>query len=648
MFGDRRRLRVVLGGTALVLVLSALGVLPAGKGASGAPTGASPLVYVAASRGPVDAFTLADVASGKLVAAQSDNLVNDGVPSGAAITRDSTRTLVTASTDLTDNVAVINTSSGAVQTAFQVATAREGHLVAVAADPANASLAYVLTNFGDLYEVNIDTVVTTLVAALRERLILEKSAVNSVDTYSLALSANGTTAYVGASGLINGAPVDAVLELSLEATNPPVTVWSQPEVGDEPGVTSLALTPSGDEIFATDRGEVFGLHLPLSATEPAFDVVPMFGAYSVTVGPHGRNVYAGAIDANDRATVEGFPIGAPSHITDDSLQFGLEILADGAEPIELAAGAGGRSLVVTLTEEDDAGAPEPVLFDVSLGGYTAAGAPAMKLGPGLVLPGGLAAPVAVAVSPDQAPHAAFTSTLGYAGASSSFSAAASTVKYGSIASYRWDFGDGSASFTTSSDTATHVFASAGTYTVTLVETDSAGTTVPPAFPATPSSWVADGPGQTPYRLSSTLARAVHTVTIAARTHPTTSTTSTTSTTPTKPKKPRKPGKPPVLTLEPSVGPPGSVVTVTGRRFPNNATVTVEWSTANASSTAEKVKVQHGGFVVQLLVLVPDLLGPRQAIAVSYPKANRPTFLVVADSEEPGGPNATPVFRSEGP
>ena len=61
----RRRSALVAGATALVLALAGLSLLPADKVASGAPTGASPLVYVESSSGEgvgqVDAFRLTDL-----------------------------------------------------------------------------------------------------------------------------------------------------------------------------------------------------------------------------------------------------------------------------------------------------------------------------------------------------------------------------------------------------------------------------------------------------------------------------------------------------------------------------------------------------------------------------------------------------------
>ena len=53
-------------------------------------------------------------------------------------------------------------------------------------------------------------------------------------------------------------------------------------------------------------------------------------------------------------------------------------------------------------------------------------------------------PRSLAITPDQAPVANFTVTSAGPGQPTTFDASSSTVRFGTIASYRWDFGDGSA------------------------------------------------------------------------------------------------------------------------------------------------------------------------------------------------------------
>jgi LPXTG-motif cell wall-anchored protein len=105
--------------------------------------------------------------------------------------------------------------------------------------------------------------------------------------------------------------------------------------------------------------------------------------------------------------------------------------------------------------------------------------------------------------PDQAPVAAFKATARCAGTATSFDASASTVASGSIASYAWDFGDGTTKVT-SGPTTSHVYAKAGRYPATVTETDSAGTSTTVVFD-----------GQTVIRNGGPSARVRHTVTVGA-------------------------------------------------------------------------------------------------------------------------------------
>ena len=114
---------------------------------------------------------------------------------------------------------------------------------------------------------------------------------------------------------------------------------------------------------------------------------------------------------------------------------------------------------VTLTVTDDAGATGSVSHDVTV-----------------------TAPPA-----NQAPTAAFTSAVSDLAVSVDGSGSADPD--GSVASYAWDFGDGSSGTGRSAD---HTFADAGTYTVTLTVTDDAGATGSVSHDVTVTAPPADG------------------------------------------------------------------------------------------------------------------------------------------------------------
>lgn len=86
-------------------------------------------------------------------------------------------------------------------------------------------------------------------------------------------------------------------------------------------------------------------------------------------------------------------------------------------------------------------------------------------------------PRGVAVVPDQAPVASLSATPAPAGSPTTFDATGSTVAYGTITSYSWNFGDGTPTVTTATPTTTHTYTSVGTYTATASKT----LTVPGGF-----------------------------------------------------------------------------------------------------------------------------------------------------------------------
>jgi uncharacterized repeat protein (TIGR01451 family) len=103
---------------------------------------------------------------------------------------------------------------------------------------------------------------------------------------------------------------------------------------------------------------------------------------------------------------------------------------------------------------------------------------------------------------------------------------------------------------------------------------------------------------------------------------------------------------PAIQLNPAVGTPGSIVAVTGNGFPNRAPVTIRWSISTGSVTITTDQFGNIPPNTQLLVLTPDVLGPRTAVALGYP-ASAP-FLVVPNTSQPGGSDASLIYRAEGP
>ena len=140
---------------------------------------------------------------------------------------------------------------------------------------------------------------------------------------------------------------------------------------------------------------------------------------------------------------------------------GTSIPLDNA-PLDLAITPDGKTAYVTNPTSD-------LVTPIDLA--TGAPEPTIDVGP---------EPFGIAIVPDQAPTASFAATPGATDTATSFDTSASLAPIGTIASYEWNFGDGTMT-TTSSPTTSHTYTSGGTYTVTLRVTDSAGTSTTQVF-----------------------------------------------------------------------------------------------------------------------------------------------------------------------
>ncbi len=497
-------------------------------------------------------------------------------------------------------------------------------------------------------------------------------------------------------------------------------------------------------------------------------------ARSITVSPDGLDVYVASTAGFKRSVpyLTGFPVAQP-------LQYKSVPLATtnaGIEPSyraddSIAVSPDGHTLVAAVAGQDD------TETDLDVVGITsnATGPPSMvaPASPSRTLHFGWpTGPKGIAITPDQSPVPRFTAAAGQVGTASTFDASASTVQFGTIASYNWSFGDGKSG---TGQNVSHVYTSTGTYTVQLCETDSAGVSTGATVPGT--SFRVDTPGQTPYWNSSPCVS--HTIIVPG--HPTTATTPTTVTTETTPTtakvttssgttsttkkvtttvttRPTATTRPtttatsgttstattrpnttsthstgktgttttatvttrtrttarattttattssvrtgttattavtatvttgtartattaaattgttvvrttpttatkrttttttagrghhprvPALELDPPLGPPGTLVAVTGHGFPKDRLVTISWSLSTGSVVTRTNS--RGQLKATLMILIPDVLGPRDATAKGFRASAR--FLVVPGSGQPGGNDPDPIYRTESP
>jgi uncharacterized repeat protein (TIGR01451 family) len=266
----------------------------------------------------------------------------------------------------------------------------------------------------------------------------------------LALSPDGSTAYIAANGeLIGMIPVDLT-------TDPPTPGTPFPL----PGVTrAIAITPDGQKAVIAESGDPAGeadawvIDLATQSSGPAIPL-DIVCANGIAITPDGSTAYIGGCDLGDHVV----PVDIASETA------GPPIATD-LKPNTLAVTPDGSKVYVPSFSDN-----ETQVIDTASNTLDPT---TIEVGDG---------PEGIAITPDQAPDAALQVTVAPAGSSSTFDASASTVKYGSIATYEWNFGDGSTMSTTSEPVVSHTYSTpGGSYTATVTETSSGGTSTTQVF-----------------------------------------------------------------------------------------------------------------------------------------------------------------------
>ncbi len=405
-----------------------------------------------------------------------------------------------------NTVSVISTSAGSVEQNITVGTQPQ----AVVFSP-DGSTAYVV-NYG-----------SGTVSAIATK---DQSVTNTVEvgqsTYSipegLALSPDGSKLYVtfgyradtpycpGNPPAPGTCPGEVAVFDTTDIQKPP----SYLQVGAVP--MGIAITPDGTRAFVADSGSGQVTEIEDLNTEPTVDPTPIdVGGMpnQVAVTPGGRIVYVtnssenqvSAIDASTgkltgtisdpKSTLAG-PIGVATNPNSgsayvanfDSTSPGeLSVLdtATGAvsgtvqgldaHPFGVTYSPDGKTAYVSESNQPDGGTVRAVNTQSN-----------SVSGPSIPVD---ADPLGLAVTPDQAPNAALAVTTAPAGQSTKLDTSGSTVAYGSIVSYAWNFGDGTTctypQTPTCGSVAYHTYAKPGNYTASVTETDSAGTSTTRVF-----------------------------------------------------------------------------------------------------------------------------------------------------------------------
>jgi YVTN family beta-propeller protein len=308
---------------------------------------------------------------------------------------------------------------------------------------------------------------------------------------AIAITPDGTKAYV-ANYNANGAGTVTAITLSNDATST-ITVGKGPD--------AIAITPDGTMAYVANHFD--GTVTPITiATNTAGTPITVGTGTNVSqtdaiaVAPNGATVYAANYGSNSVVPITVATNTAGTAITGISAPLAIAITPDGATAYIAEDGNPGNVVPMTLSN-NSLGTAIPVgrnPYDIAItpDQTTAYVANFNNDGTGTVTPINLSTNAAgtnitvgngadaVAITPDQAPVASFTATPAPAGSASTFDASASTVLYGSITDFHWNFGDGTTADTTT-PTTSHTYASAGDFTTTLTETDTAGTSTTRVF-----------------------------------------------------------------------------------------------------------------------------------------------------------------------
>ena len=272
----------------------------------------------------------------------------------------------------------------------------------------------------------------------------------------VAITPNGKTAYVANAGTDNVSVIDTQTN---KVVGTPIGVGTNP--------VGIAITPNGDfayvtnfsskdvSVINTQTNEVVGTPIVVG-TEPE----------PISITPDGKTAYVLNWGSNNVSVINiqtNELVGAP--IVVGTKPVAVTITPDGKTAYVTNYGSNTVSVLDTRTNEVIG---TPIVVGTE--------------------------PNGVAIPPDQPPTASFSASSARLGSPTTFDASASGDPDGSIASYDWEFGDGSME-EGSNSAPNHTYSSSGTYDATLTLTDNEGCSTEFIFT-----------GQTAYCNGSALAR----------------------------------------------------------------------------------------------------------------------------------------------
>lgn len=261
--------------------------------------------------------------------------------------------------------------------------------------------------------------------------------------FGVAITPDGTTAYF----VVNAATS------FLQPINTTTFAGGAPISLGVVTASFIAMNPNGQNAYVGRQsvGPLFVINIPSGTVAGTISFPGGTAPFRPAVAPNGTIGYVTNLGGNGIFPLNLISNTSGTNVVTGTAPFGLAITPDGTTVYV------GNSAVSTVSPVDIA--------------TNTAGAP-------IVVPAG---PSSVAITPDQAPLATFVASVGPPGTATLFDASASASPVGTIVSYAWDFGDGQTAVTTS-PFITHTYAAFGVYNVTLIVTNSAGTSTFQTFP----------------------------------------------------------------------------------------------------------------------------------------------------------------------
>jgi YVTN family beta-propeller protein len=297
---------------------------------------------------------------------------------------------------------------------------------------------------------------------------------------AIAITPNGATAYVAGGEEVT--PIDTATETTI-GEGIPVGI----------GANGIAITPNGATAYVT-IGSDNVVTLIDTATNRVETSIPVgTQPAGIAITPNGATAYV-ANSLDDTVT----PIDLTSNIAGTPIPVGtrpasIAITPNGATAYVTNSGDMTVTPIHTATNTAGTAIPIPDQSSADAIAISPNGATAYVVGGLDVVPidtatntveGPISVPSGayngIAITPDQAPDARLSVSPAEAGKPTGFDASASTVAIGSISSYAWNFGDGSMA-TTSAPTTAHTYTTPKSYTASVTETDSAGTSTTQVF-----------------------------------------------------------------------------------------------------------------------------------------------------------------------